>query len=74
MAPKHRFICLCPGPVKNTKMFNNFSKKRKAYHSKNNPMNEPINSSDFAKILINILEPHWKHANGSIININGGIY
>ncbi len=74
MAPNHRFICLCPGPVKGTKMFNNFSKKRKVYHSKNNPMNEPINSSDFAKILINILEPHWKHANGSIISINGGIY
>ena len=37
-------------------------------------MNELISSSDFAKILIDVLEPHWKHANGSIININGGVY
>lgn len=74
MAPKHRFICLSPGPIKNTKIYKNFSRKRKIYHSKNNPMKGLINSSDFSKILINILEPHWKHANGSIISINGGVY
>ena len=74
MAPKHRFICLCPGPIKNTSLFKNFSKKRQIFHSKNNPMNELISSSDFAKMLIDVLEPHWKHANGSIININGGVY
>ncbi len=74
MAPKHRYICLCPGPIKNTALFKNFSKKRQIFHSKNNPMKELINSSDFAKILIDVLEPHWKHANGAIININGGVY
>ena len=74
LAPKHRFVCLNPGPINGTNLYNSFPKKRKTHHKKINPMKETIKSSDFAKILINILEPYWKHINGSIINVNGGVY
>ena len=73
-SPKKRFICLCPGPIIGTKMFKNFSKKRKKFHIKNNPNKELLNVDDFAEIIKDILKPHWKHANGSLININGGVY
>jgi len=73
LAPKHRFVCLNPTPISGTKLYNNFSKKRKTYHKRSNPMKETVKNSDFAKIIIDILEPNWKHINGSIINISGGV-
>ena len=73
-APRNRFICICPGPVKDTPMFNKFSFKRKRYHRISNPNKELLNSKDLASIILNLMEPHWRHANGSIININGGVY
>ena len=33
-----------------------------------------LNSKDLASIILNLMEPHWRHANGSIININDGVY
>ena len=74
LAPKTKFISLCPGPIDKTKMMKQFSKKRRNFHIKNNPNKELLNATDFAKIIIDVLSPHWRHANGSIININGGIY
>ena len=73
-APRNRFICICPGPVKDTPMFNEFSSKRKRYHRISNPNKELLNSKDLASIILNLMEPHGRHANGSIININGGVY
>lgn len=73
-APSHRFICICPGPIKDTRMFNKFSSKRKRYHRILTPNKELLNSKDLASIILNLMEPHWRHANGSIININGGVY
>jgi NAD(P)-dependent dehydrogenase (short-subunit alcohol dehydrogenase family) len=73
-APRNRFICICPGPIKDTPMFNAFPPQRKKYHRISNPNKELLNSKDLASIILNLMEPHWRHANGSIININGGIY
>ena len=74
LAPRNRFICICPGLIKNTKMFREFSIKRKKYHKQINPNKELLNCNDLSKILTNLMDPHWRHANGSIININGGVY
>ena len=73
LSPKKQFICLCPGPVKATRMFKNFSKKRQDFHINQNPLKKLISAKEFAKILVDITKPHWKFANGSIIEINGGI-
>jgi len=73
-APRNRFICICPGPIKDTPMFNASPPQRKKYHKISNPNKELLNSKDLASIILNLMEPHWRHANGSIININGGIY
>jgi NAD(P)-dependent dehydrogenase (short-subunit alcohol dehydrogenase family) len=72
-APKHRFICVCPGPIIGTKLFNSFPKKRKEFHINTNPNKELLNLQDFSEILIDLTKPHWRHANGSIISINGGV-
>ena len=56
-----------------TDMFGRFSNKRKKIHISSNPNKEILNIKDFCLILKDLLNPHWRHANGSIININGGI-
>lgn len=73
-APKHKFLILCPGPVKGTTIFNKFSKKRKNYHYKTNPIKDLIDKKDLAEVMNDLLKPHWSYANGSIIHINGGIF
>ena len=72
--PQHKFLIICPGPVKGTKSFNKFSKKRKNHHLKTNPIKDIIDKKDLAKVLNDLLKPHWSYANGSIIHINGGIF
>tara|TARA_Y100000389_G_scaffold198690_1_gene235643 strand:- start:53 stop:742 length:690 start_codon:yes stop_codon:yes gene_type:complete len=74
LTPKTKIICLCPGPVKETTNFKRFSKKRQDFHIKKNPLKKLINSKEFARILLDVTKPHWKFANGSIIEINGGVY
>ena len=74
LTPKTKIICLCPGPVKETSNFKRFSKKRQDFHIKKNPLKKLINSKEFARILLDVTKPHWKFANGSIIEINGGVY
>ena len=54
--------------------FKRFSKKRQDFHIKKNPLKKLINSKEFARILLDVTKPHWKFANGSIIEINGGVY
>ena len=34
----------------------------------------PLQSKDLAKIINDVFQDHWKHSNGAIIDINGGIY
>ena len=71
-APKIRCIGICPGLIVNTKMYKTFTKKRLKSVLSKNPNKEFVNSNDLSKIIIDISEPHWRHANGAIIDINGG--
>ena len=73
-APKFKFIGLCPGIIKDTKMYKSFKKNRLKTILKENPNKEFLNSDDLADIIIDISKPHWRHANGSIIDINGGTF
>ncbi len=73
-APKIKTIGICPGLIKHTKMYNDFSKSRLKLKLSQNPNKEFLNSDDLAKIIIDITKPHWRHANGTIIDINGGIF
>lgn len=73
-APNFRFIGLCPGLIENTKMFKTFKTSRLKKLLKENPNKEFLNSDDLADIILDIIKPHWRHANGSIIDLNGGIF
>ena len=73
-APKIKCIGLCPGLIKNTKMYKTFKKDRLKKLLYQNPNKEFIDPKDLANIIIDIIKPHWKHANGTLIDINGGVF
>ena len=73
-APKIKCIGICPGLITGTKMFNSFKKNRLKKLLHENPNKEFIDSKDLANILSDLIKPHWRHANGSIIDINGGVF
>lgn len=73
-APKIRCIGICPGLILNTKMYKTFKKERLKLMLSQNPNKEFLNSEDLARIILDITKPHWRHANGAIIDINGGVF
>ena len=74
LAPKIKCITICPGVIKNTDMFKTFSKDRIKSLQNQTPNKELLNPDDLSEILIDLMKPHWRHANGSIIDINGGLF
>ena len=74
ISPKVNCITLCPGIIKDTKMYKSFTLKRLSNLKKQTPNKEFLNPKDLSKIVCDIIQPHWRHANGSIIDINGGIF
>ena len=45
-----------------------------ALYLQNNPNKKFLSPKDFSNIVKDLLKPHWNHANGAIIDINGGVY
>ena len=50
------------------------SKKNITKIQKNTPNKKLLTSDDLAKIINDVFQDHWKHSNGAILDINGGIY
>lgn len=74
LAPKIKSITVCPGLIKNTKMYKTFNKQRILKLKNQTPNKELLNINDLSKIIIDLMKPHWKHANGSVIDVNGGLF
>ena len=71
-APRIRSIGICPGLINNSKMYKSFTKERLKKLKIQNPNKSFIDANNLAKIIVDVIQPHWKHANGSIIDVNGG--
>ena len=72
-SPNVKCLCVAPGLIKDSKMYKDMNTNIRNIHLKNTPNKELLNLNDFSMILIDLLKPHWRHANGSIIDINGGV-
>jgi len=67
-------ITLLPGPIKNSKMYDEMSPQTQKRHREQNPTGDILSAKDLAHIIVDLSQPHWQQANGSIIRINGGAY
>lgn len=69
-----RYNCISPGLIKNSRMYDNFDNNEIQAHISQTPTKNLINSKEFAEIIYDICQPHWRSLNGQIIDINGGRY
>ncbi len=69
-----RVNVIAPSVIYNTKMYKMMSKKNITKIQKNTPNKKLLTSDDLAKIINDVFQDHWKHSNGAILDINGGIY
>ena len=53
-------------------MYKSFTKERLKKLKIQNPNKSFVDANNLAKIVVDVIQPHWKHANGSIIDVNGG--
>ena len=65
---------VAPGPIDDSTMLRDMSAERVAHHRKASPTGELLNRTDLARILVDLARPHWRHANGAVIRVNGGSY
>jgi len=69
-----RINAIAPSLVEDSKMFFDMKKERQNYHLLASPLGELVNLGDLAKIIFDLCQPHWRHVNGTCIDINGGVY
>ena len=71
---KIRVNIIAPSVLNKTIMYNQFSKENIKKIKLETPNNKILLTSDLAKIVLDMTQPHWDHTNGSIIDVNGGIF
>jgi 3-oxoacyl-[acyl-carrier protein] reductase len=63
-----------PGPIEDSTMFNEMAPEIQERHRQQSPRGALLLAADFAQILVDLAQPHWRHANGAVIRVNGGSY
>ena len=74
LAPKTRFVAIAPGLVEDSGMYSEMKPERQAYHRDAVPVGRLITPQEIARIVFDLTQAHWTHANGSCVRINGGSY
>ena len=65
---------VAPGAIEDSAMLRDMGAERIAHHRKASPTGELLARADLARLLFDLAHPHWRHANGAVIRINGGSY
>ena len=71
---KIRYNELALGLIRNTNMFQQFTKNDLERHLNEIPIAEFGEATEIAKICFDICQPHWSYLNGQTIHLNGGRY
>ena len=74
LAPRTRFVAIAPGLVAGSGMFDSMSPERRAFHCQATPLGRLVEPEELAAIVHDLTQPHWAHANGTCVRINGGSY
>lgn len=74
LTPRTRVNVVAPGMVTETAMHDGTSEAVLDMHRKTTPTGHFISAADLARVLLDIMQPHWSQLNGACIDINGGMY
>lgn len=64
---------IAPGLIEDSSMFHEMSDKRRKYHRERSPTGLLTTKTDLAKIIFDLVQPHWRNVNGEVISVNGGV-
>jgi 3-oxoacyl-[acyl-carrier protein] reductase len=67
-------ITVLPGPISESTMFNEMTPETQAAHLGRIATGEMLTPAALADILADLCAPHWHHANGAVLRVNGGAY
>lgn len=73
-APKTRFVAIAPGLVEDSGMYYEMKPERQVFHRDAVPVGRLITPEEIARIVFDLTQDHWAHANGTCVRINGGSY
>ena len=74
LTPQTRVNVVAPGMVTGTAMHDGTSEAVLDMHRRTTPTGHFISADDLARVLLDIMQPHWSQLNGACIDINGGMY
>jgi 3-oxoacyl-[acyl-carrier protein] reductase len=69
-----RVNAIAPGLIQDSTMYNEMSSDRQEFHRRQTSQKKLLTMSDFADVVYDISQNHWKHLNGACIDLNGGQY
>lgn len=71
---KLRFNCIAPGLIQDSRMYDAMSPERREFHRTQTPRGELLAIDDLAEIIVDLLQPRWRHLNGAVVSLTGGRY
>lgn len=69
-----RINAIAPGLIEGSTMYKEMSPERRELHRQQTYQRKLLQSADLAEIIFDISQNHWKHLNGTCIDLNGGQY
>lgn len=69
-----RINAIAPGLIQDSNMFKNMLQERQEYHRNQTSSKHLLHPKDLAKIVFDLCQDHWKHLNGSCVDLNDGQY
>jgi NAD(P)-dependent dehydrogenase (short-subunit alcohol dehydrogenase family) len=74
LAPKTRVNVVAPGLVAETAMYEAATEEFRARRITLTPTNRLVTPTELARVIVDLLKPHWAQLNGACIDLNGGEY
>ena len=74
LTPRTRVNVVAPGMVTETAMHDGTSEAVLEMHRRTTPTGHFISAADLARVLLDLMQPHWSQLNGACIDLNGGMY
>lgn len=72
-ADQARVNYVAPALVEDSAMFYDMTPERRQHHAAASPTGKLITKTDLAEIIVDLTGPAWKHLNGAIIDLTGGV-
>lgn len=71
LAPRTRVNALAPGLIEDSTMYHGMSHDNRNLHREK--YGSLVTLEDVAQIIVDLTKPHWRHLNGAVVHMDGGL-